>query len=101
MTHSQDVNISCKIYNVFSSVNGLPFNFVFNFFTVSAIKLFMRSASYCLHIQTHTAYKDHRLTYTYKDISTPPVTCTQQLPVLHLMNKLMVGKIIIQRFTLS
>ena len=97
MTHSQDVNISCKIYNVFSSVNGLPFNFVFNFFTVSAIKLFMRSASYCLH----TAYKYHRMTYTYKDISTPTVTCTQQLPVLHLMNKLMVGKIILQRFTLS
>ena len=43
MIHSQDVNIPDKNYNLFSSGNGLPFNFLFTFFTISTIKLFMRS----------------------------------------------------------
>ena len=47
MIHSQDVNIPDKNYNLFSSVKGLPFNFVLTFFTVITIKSFMRSPSWC------------------------------------------------------
>ena len=42
MIHFQDVNIPGKIYNLFSSVKGLPFNFVLKFLTVSTIKSFIR-----------------------------------------------------------
>ena len=39
---------------------------------------------YQTHRQTHTGHTGtNRLTHTYKYISTPPVMCTQQLPVLH------------------
>ena len=56
-----------------------------------------------LHTQknTHRAHKDHRLTRRYKDILTPPVTCTQQLTALHWMNNLLIRKCISQRSTLS
>ena len=47
MIHSQDKKILGKNNNPFSSVKGLPFNFVLTFFTVSTIKLFMRSPSWC------------------------------------------------------
>ena len=47
MIHSQDVNILDKNYTLFSSAKGLPFNFILTFFTVSTIKLFMRSPSCC------------------------------------------------------
>ena len=43
MTHSQDVNIPDKNYNLFGSAKVLPFDFVLKFFTVSTIKSFMRS----------------------------------------------------------
>ena len=47
MIHSQDVNISDKNYNLFSSVKDLPFNFVFKVLTISSVKSFMRSPSWC------------------------------------------------------
>ena len=47
MIHSHDVNIFDKYYNLFISMKGLPFNFVFIFFTVSTIKLFMRLPFWC------------------------------------------------------
>ena len=47
MIHSLDVNMLDKNYNLFSSEKGLPFNFVLTFFTVSTIKSFMRSPSWC------------------------------------------------------
>ena len=44
MIHSQDMNMPDKNYNLFSSVKGLPFNFVLTFFM---IKSFMRSPYWC------------------------------------------------------
>ena len=46
------------------------------------------------HTKTKT-HKTNTLTHKYKHILTPPFTCTQQLPVLHWMNNLL-----IQNFTL-
>ena len=45
--HSQDVDIFDKNYNLFSSVKGVHFNFVFKFFTVSTNKSLIRSSSWC------------------------------------------------------
>ena len=43
MIHSQNVDILGKNYNLFISAKGLPLNFVLTFFTVSKIKLFMKT----------------------------------------------------------
>ena len=45
--HTQDVDTSDKNYNLFSSVKGVHFNFVFKFFTVSTNKSLIRSSSWC------------------------------------------------------
>ena len=42
---------------------------------------------YHKHRQTHTRHtRTNTLTYIYKYMLTPPVTCIQQLPILHWMN---------------
>ena len=61
-----------------------------------AVRFFKQMAWFLLvilfditHTHTHTQRQTHtghtgtnRLTHTYKDILTPPVICTQQLPIL-------------------
>ena len=55
---------------------------------------------YHTHIQTHTGHTGtNRLTHTYKYILIPYVMYTQQLPVLHWVNNLLIEKL--QRSTIS
>ena len=45
------------------------------------------------HTDTHTTHAGaNRLTHPYKYISTPPVICSQQLPVLHCMINSLISK---------
>ena len=54
------------------------------------------------HRQEHTGHrKTNRLTHIYKCISTQPVTCTQQLPVLYWMNNWFIQKFSMLRSTRS
>ena len=53
---------------------------------------------YHAHRQTHIEHTEiNRMTHIYKCILTQLVTCTQQLPVLHLMNNLLIQKFTLQR----
>ena len=54
------------------------------------------------HRHTHTGHtRTNRLIHTYKYILTPAVMCTQQLPVLHWMNTLLIQTFLLQRSTMS
>ena len=55
---------------------------------------------YHAHWQTYIGHTGtNRMTHIYKYILTPPVLCTQQLPVLHWMNNLLIQ--MVQKFTLK
>ena len=51
---------------------------------------------------THTGHtRINILIHTHKDILTPPVLCTHQLPVLHWMNKFLIQKLSLQSSRMS
>ena len=50
---------------------------------------------YHTYRQTHTEQKgDNKLTHTYKYILTPPAMKTEQLPVSHLINSLLIKNLL-------
>ena len=57
---------------------------------------------YHTQTNTHRAYRDQQTdTNRYKYILTPSVMCTQQLPVLHWMNNLLIQRFILQSSKMS